>query len=220
VLLKNEGDALPLAPEGNIYVAGRNADDIGNQAGGWTIAWQGISGDIIPGTTILEGIREVAPNATVTYSADASAPMSGEDVGIVVVGETPYAEGYGDVGGPECGFCSPPQMEEKSLSLQPGDQAVIDRVCEAIETCVVLVVSGRPQIVTDQLDEMDALVASWLPGSEGAGVADVLFGASGFTGRLPMTWPRTADQVPINVGDADYDPLFAYGFGLRTEATP
>ena len=154
---------------------------------------------------------------TVTYSADASAPMTGADVGVVVVGETPYAEGYGDVGGPECGFCSPEQLEEKSLSLLPADKAVIDTVCDAIETCVVIVVSGRPQVLTDQLDKMDALVASWLPGSEGAGVADVLFGSQPFTGTLPMTWPRTEAQVPINVGDADYDPLFAFGWGLSTD---
>jgi beta-glucosidase len=216
VLLKNDRGLLPLAPEGDIYVAGRNADDIGNQAGGWTIQWQGATGDIIPGTTILEGIREVAPDATVTYSADASAPMAGADVGIVVVGETPYAEGFGDVGGPECGFCTPAQLEEKSLSLQAGDRAVIDRVCGAISRCVVLVVSGRPQVLTDQLGEMDALVASWLPGSEGAGVADVLFGRRAFTGRLSMTWPRSEDQVPINVGDRRYNPLFPYGWGLRT----
>ncbi|HET8658414.1 MAG TPA: glycoside hydrolase family 3 protein [Micromonosporaceae bacterium] len=216
VLLKNAGGALPLGRHDKVYVAGRNADNIGNQAGGWTISWQGISGDIIPGTTILEGIREVAPHAAVTYSADASAPMAGADVGVVVVGETPYAEGYGDVGGPECGWCTPAQQEEKSLSLQPGDRAVIDKVCDAIETCVVLVVSGRPQVLTDQLGKIDALVASWLPGSEGAGVADVLFGRRPFTGRLPMTWPRTQAQVPINVGDASYDPLFPFGWGLRT----
>jgi beta-glucosidase len=216
VLLKNSGNALPLKPTAKVYVAGRNADDIGNQAGGWTIAWQGISGDIIPGTTILEGIREVAPKAQVTYSADASAPTAGSDVGVVVVGETPYAEGYGDVGGPECGFCSPAQLEEKSLSLQPGDKAVIDKVCSAIAKCVVLVVSGRPQVLTDQLGQIDALVASWLPGSEGAGVADVLFGRRPFTGRLSMTWPRDAAQVPINVGDANYQPLYPFGWGLRT----
>jgi len=216
VLLKNSRNLLPLAPSGDIYVAGRNADDIGNQAGGWTIQWQGVPGDIIPGTTVLEGIREVAPNANVTYSADASASMAGADVGIVVVGETPYAEGYGDIDGPECGFCSPAQLEEKSLSLLPGDKAVVDAVCGAISKCVVLVVSGRPQVVTDQLGEMDALVASWLPGSEGAGVADVLFGRKAFTGKLSVTWPRSEDQVPINVGDRDYHPLFPYGYGLTT----
>jgi beta-glucosidase len=214
--LKNSGNVLPLKPTAKVYVAGRNADDIGNQAGGWTIAWQGISGDVIPGTTILEGIREVAPRAQVTYSADGSAPTAGSDVGVVVVGETPYAEGYGDVGGPECGFCSPAQLEEKSLSLQPADKAVIDKVCSAIANCVVLVVSGRPQLLTDQLGQIDSLVASWLPGSEGAGVADVLFGRRPFTGRLSMTWPREAAQVPINVGDANYQPLYPFGWGLRT----
>jgi beta-glucosidase len=218
VLLKNDDRALPLEKDADIYVAGRNADNMGNQAGGWTITWQGSTlPDLIPGTTILDGIREVAPRADVTYSIDASAPVTGQDVGVVVVGETPYAEGFGDIGGPECGFCTPQQLEEKSLSLLPADKAVIDKVCAAIETCVVLVVSGRPQVITDQLGEIDALVASWLPGSEGAGVADVLFGRRAFTGRLSMTWPRSEDQVPINVGDRDYDPLFPYGWGLRTK---
>jgi beta-glucosidase len=216
VLLKNAGGVLPLRRDARVYVAGRNADDIGNQAGGWTIDWQGRSGDAIPGTTVLEGIRQVAPAARVTYSADASAPTAGADVGVVVVGETPYAEGFGDVGGPTCGWCTPPQAEPKSLTLQPGDKAVVAKVCAAVPKCVVLLVSGRPQVVTDQLGDIDALVASWLPGSEGAGVADVLFGARPFTGRLPVTWPATVDQVPINVGDRDYRPLFPYGWGLRT----
>jgi beta-glucosidase len=216
VLLKNSHRALPLRTDARIYLAGRNADDIGNQAGGWTIDWQGRSGDIIPGTTVLEGIREVAPAATVTYSADASAPINPADIGVVVVGETPYAEGFGDVGGPVCSWCSEPQREPKSLTLQPGDRAVVDKVCDAVTRCVVLLISGRPQVITDQLGKIDALVASWLPGSEGAGVADVLFGKRPFTGKLPLSWPRTTAQVPINVGDADYQPLFPYGWGLRT----
>ncbi|MCW2889622.1 MAG: beta-glucosidase [Streptosporangiaceae bacterium] len=219
VLLKNTGDALPLSPKAKIYVAGRNADNIGNQAGGWTMTWQGVSGDAIPGTTILNGIREVAPQASVTYSADGSAPTDGSDVGVVVVGETPYAEGYGDVGGPECGWCSTPQQESKSLTLQSSDQAVVDKVCAAVKTCVVLVVSGRPQIVADPGGKIDALVASWLPGSEGAGVADVLFGKRSFTGRLPVSWPSTAAQVPINVGDTNYQPLYPFGWGLRTKSS-
>jgi beta-glucosidase len=218
VLLKNTARVLPLRPYGRIYVAGRNADNIGNQAGGWTTTWQGASGDSIRGTTILEGIREVAPEAEVIYSVDASAPMSRADVGVVVIGETPYAEGYGDVGGPECGWCTPPNFEEKSLALQPDDRAVVDRVCGEIVTCVVLVVSGRPQILGDGLEQIDALVASWLPGSEGTGVADVLFGRRPFTGRLSMTWPRTEAEVPINVGDADYRPLYPFGWGLRTDS--
>ncbi|TDB83359.1 glycoside hydrolase family 3 protein [Actinomadura sp. KC216] len=202
VLLKNSGRALPLSRDADIYVAGVNADDIGNQAGGWTVTWQGSPGDTIPGTTILDGIRQNSSN--VTYSADASAPMAGHDVGIVVVGEKPYAEGLGDVG------------NGHTLNLSAADRANIDKVCAAISTCVVLDVAGRPQIVTDRLPAMDAFVMSWLPGSEGAGVADVLFGKRPFTGRLPVTWPRREDQEPINVGDRDYDPLFPYGHGLRT----
>jgi beta-glucosidase len=215
VLLKNAGGLLPLSPASRLYVAGRNADDIGNQAGGWTLDWQGRSGASIPGTTILQGIRQADPR--VTFSPDASAPFAGSDIGVVVVGETPYAEGLGDVGAPGCSWCAPPQNEPKSLSLQPADRAVVDKVCSALPKCVVLIVSGRPQIVTGQLNVIDALVASWLPGSEGGGVADVLFGRLPFTGRLPVTWPQSAAQVPINVGDAHYRPLYPYGWGLRTD---
>jgi beta-glucosidase len=202
VLLKNSHRALPLRKNARIYVAGANADDIGNQAGGWTVTWQGSSGDIIPGTTILDGIEQNSSH--VTYSADASAPTAGHDVGVVVVGETPYAEGVGDVG------------NGHTLNLSDADKAAIGKVCGAIRTCVVLDVAGRPQIVTDQLPKMDAFVMSWLPGSEGAGVADVLFGKRPFTGRLPVTWPRSESQEPINIGDRDYKPLFPYGYGLRT----
>jgi beta-glucosidase len=217
VLLKNRGRVLPLRDDGRIYVAGSNADDIGNQAGGWTVQWQGQSGDIIPGNTILEGIRQVAPDAEVTFSQDASAPTAGHDVGIVVVGETPYAEGFGDVGGPlwqDNGVPRPP----KDMLLSAADRAAVDRVCGTIDECVVLVVAGRPLILTDQLGQIDALVASWLPGSQGEGVADVLFGHRPFTGRLPQTWPRSLDQEPINIGDRDYHPLYPYGWGLRTHA--
>ncbi|WP_155859410.1 glycoside hydrolase family 3 N-terminal domain-containing protein [Cellulomonas sp. KRMCY2] len=205
VLLKNDG-VLPLAADADLYVAGSNADDLGHQMGGWTISWQGGSGDTTQGITILEGIGEVAPDASVTYSADASAPMDGADVGIVVVGEPSYAEGIGDVGN-----------NGRSLELPAADQAAIDAVCGAMP-CAVLVVAGRPQVVSDRLPQIDALVASWLPGSEGAGVADVLFGAAPFTGRLPLSWPASVDQVPVNVGDPTYAPAYAYGWGLRTDA--
>ncbi len=205
VLLKNSGHALPLRPSQRVYVAGANADDLGNQAGGWTVSWQGGSGDTIPGTTILAGIRQDDPN--VTYSADASQPTNGYDVGVVVIGETPYAEGVGDVG------------NGHTMNLSDADRANIDRVCGAIRTCVVLDVAGRPQIVTDELPGVEALVMSWLPGSEGEGVADVLFGKHAFTGKLPVTWPRSEAQEPINVGDRDYHPLFAYGYGLTTRVT-
>lgn len=205
VLLKNDA-VLPLAKTGSYYVAGSNADDLGHQLGGWSISWQGGSGDTTTGTSILEGVREVAPDATVVYSRDASAPLDGASTGIVVVGEEPYAEGVGDVGN-----------NGKDLSLSAADRATIDRVCGAME-CVVLVVAGRTQLITDKLDSIEGLVASFLPGSEGAGVADVLFGDVPFTGRLPLSWPATAEQVPINVGDEDYQPLFAYGWGLRTDS--
>lgn len=203
VLLKNDGKVLPLATTAKVYVAGSNADDLGNQMGGWSISWQGGSGRTTTGTTILEGIKQVVPDAT--FSQDASAPLEGHDVGVVVVGERPYAEGIGDVG------------NGHDLVLSDADKAAVTKVCAAMK-CAVLVVSGRPQVVADQLGEIDALVASWLPGTEGAGVADVLFGKRPFSGRLPVTWPKSEAQQPINVGDASYDPQFPYGWGLTTEA--
>ncbi|KUN79577.1 glycoside hydrolase family 3 protein [Streptomyces griseoruber] len=201
VLLKNSGGLLPLKKTQKVYVAGSNADDIGNQTGGWTVTWQGASGNTTPGTTILEGIRRTG--APVTYSKDASAPLTGYDVGVVVVGETPYAEGVGDVG------------NGNDLELSPADRAAVDRVCAAMK-CAVLIVSGRPQLIGDRLGPIDALVASWLPGTEGDGVADVLYGRRPFTGRLPVTWPRSEAQLPINVGDPVYDPQYPYGWGLTT----
>ncbi len=206
VLLKN-ASVLPLSKTAKLYVAGSNADDVGNQAGGWTVTWQGGSGATTPGaTTILQGMQQVAPNASITYSRDASAATAGYDAGVVVVGETPYAEGVGDIGNGRA-----------DLSLSAADRTAIDRVCGAMK-CAVLVVSGRPMLVSDKLAEIGALVASWLPGSEGAGVADTLFGDVPFTGRLPMTWARSMAQLPINVGDASYDPQFPYGWGLRTDS--
>ncbi|MFH8772943.1 glycoside hydrolase family 3 protein [Streptomyces sp. NPDC017958] len=201
VLLKNSGGLLPLKKSEKVYVAGSDADDIGNQSGGWTLTWQGSSGNITPGTTILQGMREAGGN--LTYSKDASAPTDGYDVGVVVVGETPYAEGVGDVG------------NGHSLQLSAADRATVDKVCAAMK-CAVLIVSGRPQLIGDRLDGIDALVASWLPGTEGEGVADVLYGKLPFTGQLPVTWPRSESQLPINVGDASYDPQFPYGWGLTT----
>ncbi|MGW3070449.1 glycoside hydrolase family 3 protein, partial [Streptomyces sp. NPDC001130] len=185
VLLKNSGGLLPLKKSQKVYVAGSNADDLGNQTGGWTLTWQGASGTHTRGTTILQGMREAGGN--VTYSQDASAPTGGYDVGVVVVGETPYAEGVGDVG------------NGHSLRLSAADQAAVDKVCAAMK-CAVLIVSGRPQLVGDRLGKIDALVASWLPGTEGEGVADVLYGARPFTGQLPVTWPKSESQLPINVG--------------------
>ncbi|WP_030183193.1 glycoside hydrolase family 3 protein [Streptomyces sp. NRRL S-813] len=201
VLLKNTGGVLPLKKNQKVYVAGSNADDLGNQTGGWTITWQGESGSHTQGTTILQGMRNAGGD--VTYSKDASASTDGYDVGVVVVGETPYAEGVGDVG------------NGHGLQLSAADQAAVDKVCAAMK-CAVLIVSGRPQLIGDRLGKIDALVASWLPGTEGDGVADVLYGRRPFTGQLPVTWPKSEQQLPINVGDASYDPQFPYGWGLTT----
>jgi beta-glucosidase len=218
VLLKNRRSTLPLKDNRPVYVAGSNADNIGNQAGGWTLTWQGGSTTQIPGQTILDGIEHDA--SQVTFSQDASAPIPHNAVGVVVVGETPYSEGFGDVGGPQWaydpgdnGVPRPP----KTMQLSDADTAAVTHVCARAASCVVVVVSGRPMIIAPaMLKNIDSLVAGWLPGSEGEGVADVLFGRQPFTGKLPVTWPRTVAQEPINVGDASYDPLFPFGWGLHT----
>ena len=200
VLLKNEKKTLPLSKTAKrIVVAGKNADDIGNQCGGWTIDWQGKSGPIVPGgTTILAALKAAAKGGEVTFSADGTG-ATGADVGVVVVGEKPYAEFFGD---------------REDLALDKDDLAAIANVKKAGIPVVVVVVSGRPLILGDALGQADAVVAAWLPGTEGQGVADVLFGDYKPTGKLSFTWPRTMAQIPINVGDAAYDPQFQFGFGL------
>jgi beta-glucosidase len=221
VLLKNKRGTLPLSSSRKqpVYVAGSNADNIGNQAGGWTLTWQGGSTNVIPGETVLDAVRATS-KARVQFSETAGDPVPANAAGIVVVGETPYAEGFGDVNGPQWAYDPADHnvpRPKKEMLLSEADQLAIRRVCSRAETCTVLVVSGRPMIVPPELlSQIDALVASWLPGSEGMGVADVLFGRRPFTGRLPVTWPRSVAQEPINVGDADYDPLYRYGFGLHT----
>ncbi len=220
VLLRNQRGALPLSNKTDLYVAGSNADNIGNQAGGWTLTWQGGSTNQIPGNTILQGIRQ-ASKGGVTYSKDASAPINKHATGVVVVGETPYSEGFGDVGGPQWGFDPGDNgvlRPQQTMQLNDNDTAAIDKVCAKAAKCVVVVVSGRPLIIKPaQLQEMDGLVEAWLPGSQGEGVSDPLFGRTPYGGKLPVTWPRTLAQEPINVGDANYNPLFAYGYGLKTK---
>ncbi|WP_141789186.1 glycoside hydrolase family 3 protein [Oryzihumus leptocrescens] len=220
VLLANHHRTLPVRPGAHLYVAGSNADDIGNQAGGWTMTWQGGSGATIPGTTILDGLRQGAGAGNVTWSQDASAPVGPDDVGVVVVGETPYAEGFGDVGGPRWAYDPGDHgvpRPVKDMQLSGADKAAVDRVCSAAASCVVVVVSGRPLVLDpQQLGEADAVVAAWLPGSEGEGVADTLLGRRPFTGKLPVSWPRTVAQEPVKGGDPHDDPLFPFGFGLTT----
>ncbi|TKV91344.1 hypothetical protein SEVIR_9G090200v4 [Setaria viridis] len=216
VLLKNgkKGDKqamLPLSKKAKkILVAGSHAHDLGNQCGGWTIKWQGESGNNLTGvgTTILEAIKKaVSKNTTVDFverpDKDDLAKSAGDyEYAVVAVGEPPYAETAGD---------------NQNLTIPAPGPEVIKDVCGLVK-CVVLLVSGRPLVVQPYVDYMDALVAAWLPGTEGQGVSDVLFGDYGFTGKLPRTWFKTVDQLPMNYGDKRYDPLFPFGYGITTKA--
>ncbi|CAI0397417.1 unnamed protein product [Linum tenue] len=211
VLLKNGKSAdkplLPLPKKApKILVAGSHADNLGNQCGGWTITWQGQTGnDLTSGTTILKAVKAaVAPSTQVVYSEkpDPNFVKSGKfSYAIVVVGEPPYAETQGD---------------SLNLTIPAAGLSTISNVCGSVK-CVVVVISGRPVVMEPHLAKIDALVAAWLPGTEGQGITDVLFGDFGFTGKLARTWFRSVDQLPMNVGDAHYDPLFPFGFGLTTE---
>jgi beta-glucosidase len=181
-------------------VGGKSADDIGNQCGGWTIDWQGKSGEVMSGgTTILKAIqRAVSASTKVTFSKDGTG-AEGAQVGVVVIGETPYAEMMGD---------------REDLALAAEDVAAVENMKRAGIPVVVVLVSGRPMILGEVLGRCDALVAAWLPGTEGQGVADVLFGDYKPAGKLSFSWPRSMSQIPVNVGDKPYDPLFKYDFGL------
>lgn len=201
VLLKNEDRVLPLANSvAHIHVVGRAADDIGIQCGGWTVKWQGQPGNVISGGTTIRAAIEasVSRRTRVTFSADGGG-AEGADVAVVVVGELPYAEGVGD---------------RSDLSLSKEDIDVVNTVAATGTRVVVVVISGRPLILEPILDKAHAIVAAWLPGTEGRGVTDVLFGDSAPTGKLSFSWPRSMDQIPINVGDPSYAPLFPFGFGL------
>ncbi|KAJ3673110.1 hypothetical protein LUZ60_006484 [Juncus effusus] len=211
VLLKNGKSiiepVLPLPKKSSrILVAGTHADNLGYQCGGWTIAWQGLSGNnVTAGTPILQAIKStVDPSTQVDFSLnpDSTFIESGQyDYSIVVVGELPYAETAGD---------------NLNLTIPEPGVSIIQNVCGNVK-CVVVLISGRPLVVEPYVGIMDALVAAWLPGSEGQGVADVLFGDYGFTGKLSRTWFRSVDQLPMNIGDPHYDPLFPFGFGLTTK---
>lgn len=201
VLLKNDKNTLPLAKTAKrIHVAGLGANDLGMQCGGWTTDWQGSLGNHIPGgTSILDAIKHTASPATlVTYSKD-GAGAKGADIGVVVIGEKPYAEFSGD---------------SADLALDKAQHKTLANMKKAGIPLVVVLLTGRPVILGDIVEKSDALVAAWLPGSEGQGVADVLFGDFKPAGKLSMSWPRSVSQLPINTGDAAYDPLFKFGHGL------
>ncbi len=209
VLLKNEDGVLPIKPNiQSIRVAGSAAGNIGQQMGAWSIEWQGVEGNWPAGaTSILAGIQEyaVSQGAEVEYSESGSfaSSQTNADIGIAVVGEKPYAEGWGDKTYP---------------TLSREDLLAIKNLQASCEKVVVVVVSGRPLLIENEVDSFDGLVAAWLPGSEGAGVADVLFGARPFTGTLPLPWPRNSQQLPITLNETTTDGspvLFPRYFGLK-----
>lgn len=207
VLLKNEAVLLPIRPTTKkIRVAGSAADNVGKQIGAWSIEWQGVDGNWLPNSTsILAGIKEIAGPATQIEYAETgvfalNTPKA--NIGIAVVGESPYAEGWGD---------------DPYPTLREDDLNTIENLRSTSDSVVVILVTGRPLIVTDTIDDWDALVVAWLPGSEGAGVADVLFGKKPFTGTLPLPWPSQIDQLPIKVQGETSDGtkvLFPRYFGL------
>jgi beta-glucosidase len=216
VLLKNNGSLLPLAPTGRVLVTGDGADDIGKQSGGWTITWQGTgnTNDEFPGaTSIWAGVREAVESAggTAELSSDGSFETR-PDVAVVVYGEDPYAEFQGD---------------RDSVDYSPAsdrDLELLQSLRQAGVPVVSVFLTGRPLWVNPELNASDAFVVAWLPGTEGGGIADVLFAAADgaprhdFRGRLSFSWPKSPQQTVLNRGDAAYDPLFPYGYGLSYAA--
>ena len=190
VLLKNDG-LLPLDESKNYFVTGSGADDIGKQCGGWTIEWQGGLGNITPGTSIIEGIEEFA-------TTNRTSENQKFDAAIVVVGEDPYTEMEGD---------------SDKLFLSEKDKKSIEEVKKMGIPYVVVLITGRPLIVNETIDDSDAFLVAWLPGTEGGGVADILFGKENLTGKLSFSWPKSMEDIPCNY-DNDCDALFPLGFGL------
>ena len=213
VLLKNNGRVLPLSPRSRVLVVGKSANSMQNQTGGWSLTWQGTGNtneDFPNGQTILDGLREALGEANVTFNETADdVDVTRYDAVIAVIGETPYAEGVGDLA----------RRTLEAARLYPGDLAVLDKVSGKGTPVITVYVTGRPLHVNKELNRSDAFVVAWLPGTEGGGVADLLVrgrnSGEGYTGRLPFSWPKEACQTPLNKGDKGYDPLFPVGYGLR-----
>ncbi|MCF6194581.1 MAG: glycoside hydrolase family 3 protein, partial [Kangiellaceae bacterium] len=211
VLLKNNHSLLPLSPKLNLLVAGDTANNIGKQSGGWTLSWQGTGNsnkDFPNGDSIYEGIEKavIAAGGTVQLQISGQFEIK-PDVAIVIFGEQPYAEFEGD-----------------RSNLDFSDDRALDilkKLKQQNVPTVAVFISGRPLWVNPELNQSDAFVAAWLPGSEGAGIADVIFSDKSdpttydFSGKLSFSWPKNASGHKLNIGDKSYDPLFAYGYGLR-----
>ena len=216
VLLKNEDKALPLKKSENIVVVGQWANNLGAQCGGWTISWQGsISPSMykgVVGQTIYEGLKAVGSNVTFD---EAGTNLTNADKIVAVIGERPYAEGQGDIG-----ISKAPDFS--SATICPNS-SLIQTCFKSGKPVILIMITGRPLVIDTELPWCKAIVAAWLPGSEGGGVADVLFGEYDFTGTLTHTWPASASQIPINTGPSYSDeqhgsggePLYPYGYGLK-----
>ncbi|MDT7803067.1 MAG: beta-glucosidase [Actinomycetota bacterium] len=211
-LLKNNGNVLPLKPKSKVLVVGKSADNISNQTGGWTLSWQGTgntNADFPNATSILTGIKQDLGDANVTFDATGTVDPKGYDAVIAVIGETPYAEGVGDL----------TRKTLEASKLYPEDAAVLDRVSGKGTPVVTVYVGGRPLYMNHEINRSDAFVAAWLPGTEGGGVADMLVkgkDGTGYQGTLSYSWPKSACQTPLNPWSPDYDPLFKLGYGLKT----
>ncbi len=211
VLLKNENNVLPLDKKQTIAVIGPAADNIGVQCGGWTKTWQGSednknTGRWMSGTTILDGFKKIASQNGGNIITDTD-KLRDADVIVAILGEYPYAEGKGD---------------DKSLSLGQGkvlarNEATLRAAYSAKKPIVVILVSGRPRIVTDELKKWSAFIEAWLPGTEGGIIANMLYGEYEFQARLPVTWPKNLKQLPMTLNNQPngYDALFSYGYGLN-----
>lgn len=212
VLLKNDNQVLPISKEiKKIVVVGEHANNAGLQSGGWTVNWQGSTENYKGATTILEGIKKQS-KGTVVYDKNATENHSDADLAIIVVGEIPYAEFFGDIGH---------ESNQLRLNLTEDHQQYIKTYTEkGIKTLVVLI-SGRPLVVTNEINKSNAFVAAWLPGSEGEGIAEVLFGDYNFKGKLPHSWPKKLNDYEYKYGPNFWDktlkPLYEFGFGMTYE---
>ena len=210
VLLKNANNALPLSKETKkIVVVGEHANSSGLQSGGWTINWQGTSENYKGATTILDGIKKLS-KGNVVYDKDAKGNYFDADVAVIIVGETPYAEFFGDIGH---------ESNTRKLTLTKEHQKYIKTYSEKGIKTIVVLISGRPLVVTKQIKKSDAFVAAWLPGSEGDGIAEVLFGDFNFSGKLPHSWPNAVNDFKGKYGpnfwDKSIKPLYPFGYGLK-----